>query len=102
MTLLGKSWIYTSETSTQDQENRLHSTKNVFYLNESSKGSVNKQPKLIFEKPEKQPKGKAYQNEFVQNITSNKDKAMKFTMHSNSRLKIRKKTLCRHWRIESI
>jgi hypothetical protein len=99
MTLLGKSQIYSSETSTQDQENCLRSTKNVIHLNNSAKASVNKQPKVIFEKPEKQQKSKVYLNEFVQNLTSTKDKAMKFNVHSNSPLKPRKKTLCRHWRI---
>ncbi len=69
------------------------------HLNNSAKASVNKQPKVIFEKPEKQQKSKVYLNEFVQNLTSTKDKAMKFNVHSNSRLKTRKKTLCRHWRI---
>jgi hypothetical protein len=67
-------------------------------LKESSEGSVYKQPKVIFEKPEKQHKNKLYLNDFVQNVTSKKDSGMKVTMHSNSPLKLRKKALSRNWR----
>lgn len=72
-----------SDSSTQDQENCLRLTKNIIDLQDSSKKSVNKQPKLIFEKIEKQPKNKVYNNEFILNVAINKDKMIKSTLHSN-------------------